>query len=126
MDGMARSCGVDIPEQKRNHTLTQAFYRMLEGASNHAAQSARRVRIAGTSRWTGSKIRCSKFPKTRTSDIEPSLGLQSRDSRYSPDAATMVKRIVPMRLISLTCSPTWISTLYRPGFHASCGGESVR
>ena len=51
----------------------------------------------------------------------------ARVSRYFPDAAAIVRRIVPIRLISLTYSPTWISTLYRPGRgHAFCGGGSVK
>ena len=39
----------------------------------------------------------------------------ARVSRYASDTAAIVRRIVPIRLISLTCSPMWISTLYRPG-----------
>ena len=37
-----------------------------------------------------------------------------------------VKRMVPMRLTSLTCSPAWISTLYRPGVHRPWGEAILR
>ena len=34
-----------------------------------------------------------------------------------------MKRIVPIKLVSLICSPTCISTLYRPGSRQPTGGQ---
>ena len=48
------------------------------------------------------------------------------DETCDSDEVTTVKRMVPIRLVSLTCSPAWISTLYRPGFQGPSTGNSFR
>src|SRR6185295_5942958 len=105
---------------------------MQKGASNRAADA--NSERSGKCEKSVKGERCETCAKRETCGsanrvhcvLQSRFSYLSRLSRYFLEAAMIVKRIVPIRLISLTCSPTWISTLYRPGFHAPCGGESVR
>src|SRR4029077_18363378 len=120
MDRVARPCGVDNPDAEGSRHAHVGILQNAEGSVKPRGAvfaRARRARDARHARHVGQLI----------SSVHRVLSV-SPPARFSllSCAAVIVKRIVPIRLISLTCSPTWISTLYRPGFHAPFGGESVR
>jgi hypothetical protein len=126
MDRMARSCGVDIPEAEGEPHAHAGILQNAGGSVKPCGAVCATGKNSGNIKMDGIQNSEFEIPKNPNFGHLTFARLEIARSCYSPDAATIVKRIVPIRLISLTCSPTWISTLYRPGFHASCGGESVR
>jgi hypothetical protein len=112
MDGMARSCGADIPDAEGG---PQAHAGILQndGGSVKPRRVVGAVGVNSESSGTCA-IRSSTFGVRRSENLElrtsnPRPACQSRvsrSSRYPPDGATTVKRIAPIRLISLICSPT--------------------
>jgi len=138
MDGMARPCGVDIPDAEGSQHAHVGILQNAEesvkppGAVQAAGMNSERDGICekGVRGECARHVRNARQLGPLTLQVHRGLSV----SLFSPRgrfplfscAAAIVKRIVPIRLISLTCSPTWISTLYRPGFHAPCGGESAR
>src|SRR5512141_2403951 len=131
MDGMARPCGVDIPDTEGSQHAHECILQKAEGSVKPRGAVRATCENSRNGGRTGQvrDARCARSARQWTSRfrmfIEPCQSRVSRLARafrYPPDAAAIVKRIVPIRLISLICSPTWISTLYRPGFHVPCGG----
>jgi hypothetical protein len=119
MDGMARPCGVDIPDGE-GEPHTHAGILPNAGGSvkpcGAVCVTGENSGNSGNSEMGGTGERCETTRETR--DMRDSrfrrfiefcqsrFSRLARVSRYSPDAAAIVKRIVPIRLISLICSPT--------------------
>jgi len=85
MDGMARSCGADIPDAEGGPQAHVGILqndgesvkpRRVVGAADVNSESSGTCEKGGTGESCETRaIRCSTFRKPRTSDLEPSPGL---------------------------------------------------
>ena len=106
---MERSCGAEIPDAEGDPD-THAGILQNDGGSVKRRGADHAAREANESSEICEKLRSVRHAGQAISQAHRVLpvSLSTFFSRFplSADGATTVKRIVPMRLISLICSPT--------------------